>query len=195
MLDWPHEFRIIGVSHFYLLLGFALGLVSLWGSSHLILILLETSPWGLFLCIEVLLLVFCIGIWRSSLGLCIGICDLSLSWGFDLLASCVHLLCEYYALGFGDSLLAFALGFGDTLGGCISWMKDPSLVLCIMCWRSSLDIMHWELEILLWLMHWDLWEYAYLEICDLFSWLLTLLLFLEVLLKGLFLCLLLRLLF
>ena len=96
MLDWPHEFWIIGVSLFYLLLGFALGLVSLWGSSHLILVLLETSPWGLFLCIDDLLLVLCIGIWRSSLGLCIGICDLSLSWGLIswllVFISCVSIM-------------------------------------------------------------------------------------------------------
>ena len=50
VLVLPHDFRYIGFSLSLLILGFALGLVPLWGSSHLFLFMLETSPWGLFLC-------------------------------------------------------------------------------------------------------------------------------------------------
>ena len=41
VLVLPHEFRIFGVSLSYLLLGFVLGLVPLWGSSHSFLFMLE----------------------------------------------------------------------------------------------------------------------------------------------------------
>ncbi len=73
--------------------------------------------------------------------------------------------CVFY-LGLCTSPWCLALGFGDTLGGCISWMEDPSLVLCIVCWRSSLGIVHWGLEIFPWLMHWDLWFVFILRFVD-----------------------------
>ena len=128
------KWRIFGVFFSSLLLGFGFGLVPCGD--------LPTSP---CLCWRHLS-------WCYSCVLVDEVLYLEEALVFMGFFSCVLFL--------GLSILPWclALGFGDLLGDCISWMEDPSLVLCIVCWISSLSIMHWDLEIFPWLVHWDLWS-------------------------------------